>query len=231
MREISTVTKNLLIINGLMFLLTQPIFGNVSAFEGIFGFSPFFLSVFYPSHPSFEPFQIATSMFMHGSLMHLAFNMYGLYMFGTIVENVLGAKRFLLFYILCGLGATALHFAFIYIQTLNLPPEILTNFGTPSNPIAIPMVGASGAIYGLLVAFAYIAPNAVLQLIFPPIALKAKYFVMLLAAFDLFAGISSFNTGIAHFAHLGGALVAFIILTIWDKTGGLHLKNKINRWN
>lgn len=206
-RPILPVTKNLLIINVIMFLFTYPILGEVSAFEGLTGLSRYQLAVFYPfGNTPFEPYQVVTSMFMHGGFWHLAFNMYALWMFGSIVEGALGHKRYLVYYLICGLGAVVLHWIATYVM------------GGATN---VPMLGASGAIYGLLVAFAYIAPNAVLQLIFPPIPLKAKYFVLGLIAIDLFSGFTRVTSGIAHFAHLGGALAGFILLTVWAR-GGLH---------
>ncbi len=220
-QQILPVTKNLLIINVLMFLFTFPLFGEVSAFQGLFGVPRNILAAFFPiGNPLFEPYQVVTSMFMHGSLMHLAFNMYALWMFGSIIEGALGHKRYLLYYLLCGFGATILHWLATYIMAG--PATVAVGDGTyiPEDYI-IPVLGASGAIYGLLAAFAYIAPNAVLQLLIPPIPLKAKYFVLVLVGIDLFAGISKFNTGIAHFAHLGGALLGFILLTVWSK-GGLY---------
>jgi len=204
-RPILPVTKNLLLINAVVFLFTYPILGEVSAFEGLFGLARETLAVYYPlNNPRFEPYQVVTSMFMHGDFWHLAFNMYGLWMFGSIVESRLGPQRYLVFYLLCGLGAVVAH----WIATAML-----------GEPINIPMLGASGAIYGVLVGFAYIAPNAVLQLIIPPIPLKAKYFVAILIAIDLWSGFSRYSSGVAHFAHLGGALMGFILLTIWARSG------------
>ena len=226
-REILPVTKNLLIINVIVFLATYPILGATSFFEGLTGLNAIeTLAAFFPAPGSgyFEPYQVITSMFMHGGWAHLLFNMYALWMFGSIIEGTLGPKRYFTYYIVCGLGALALHWLAIYGFAQMGDPELYRFPGGGLLPAeyANPVLGASGAIYGLLLAFAYVAPNAVLQLIIPPIPLKAKYFVLLLVAFDLWAGLSRYNTGIAHFAHLGGALIGFLLLTVWSRRGGLY---------
>ena len=226
-RPILPVTRNLLIINVIVFLATYPILGGVSAFEGATGLDPVeTLAAYFPAPGSgyFEPYQVVTSMFMHGGLTHLLFNMYALWMFGSIIEGALGPKRYFTYYLVCGLGALALHWLALYVFAQMSSAELyrFPGGGILPGEYGIPVLGASGAIYGLLVAFAYVAPNAVLQLIIPPIPLKAKYFVLLLAGFDLFAGLSRYNTGIAHFAHLGGALIGFVLLTVWSRRGGLY---------
>lgn len=225
-RQILPVTKNLLIINVIVFLATYPILGDTSMFQGLTGLDRNVLAAYFPAPGSglFEPYQVITSMFMHGSFTHLLFNMYALWMFGSIIEGALGPKRYFVYYIVSGLGALGLHWLMSYAFAQVGDAELFRFPGGALLPAeyGIPILGASGAIYGLLVAFAYIAPNAVLQLIIPPIPLKAKYFVLLLAAFDLFAGFSRYNTGIAHFAHLGGALVGFLLLTVWARRGGLY---------
>jgi rhomboid-like protein len=143
-------------------------------------------------------------MFAHspGSLFHILFNMFGLWMFGRVLENVWGSKRFLLFYFICGIGAAAAH---LLIQ------EFTGDFS-----IAL---GASGAIMGIFAAFAYLFPNTELFIMFIPVPIKAKWAVLGLAALDLFGGIASFsNDNVAHFAHLGGALTGFILVLIWNRT-------------
>lgn len=222
-REILPVTKNLLIINVIMFLFTYPILADQSAFEALFGMDRLMLASFFPSpdNPNFRPFQVVTNMFMHGSFMHLAFNMYSLWMFGSIVEGALGHKRYLLFYLLCGFGALLLHWAATYFFASGELVNIGSGMMIPDY-YRVPVLGASGAIYGVLVGFAYIAPNAVLQLIFPPVALKAKYLVLIFIGIDLYSGFSNFNSGIAHFAHLGGAMIGFLLLSLWARSGGLY---------
>ena len=224
-RAIAPVTKNLLLINVIVFLFTWPLLGDSSMFEGLTGLSRSVLAAYFPAPGSglFEPYQVVTSMFMHGGFAHLLFNMYALWMFGSIIEGALGPKRYLLYYLICGFGALLLHWLATYVMAQGAT-ELFTfpGGGTLPGEYGVPVLGASGAIYGLLIAFAYIAPNAVLQLIIPPIPLKAKYFVLILIGFDLFAGFSRYNTGVAHFAHLGGAAVGFLLLTLWSRQGGLY---------
>ena len=225
-RPIAPVTKNLLIINVIVFLATWPILGEASAFTGVTGLSRDVLAAYFPAPGSgmFEPYQVITSMFMHGSFTHLLFNMYALWMFGTIIEGALGPKRYFTYYIVCGLGALALHWlaTYAFAQAGDVELYRFPGGGVLPGEYGVPILGASGAIYGVLVAFAYVAPNAILQLILPPIPLKAKYLVTGLIAIDLFAGFSRYNTGIAHFAHLGGAAIGFALLTSWSRRGGLY---------
>lgn len=169
----------------------------------------FALAAFQPGSPHFEPYQIATHMFMHADLGHLFFNMISLYFFGPMVEMVWGHKRFLIYYIVCGLGAYALHMSVQYWD--------LTQQGIDPLTANIPMLGASGAIFGVMTAFAYLFPNQVISLMFPPISLKAKYFVPIMAGLELFYGVRNYAGGVAHFAHLGGALAGFIMIMIWYK--------------
>ena len=193
------VVKNLLIINAIVFLAVQAVGES-------FPFNPIEqLAMFYFESPFFKPWQILTHMFMHGSIMHIAFNMFGLWMFGTIIERRLGSKRFLQFYILCGIGAAICHQLVQYIEVQYMAANIL----------GVPTVGASGAVMGIFLAFGYLFPNAILHLYFA-IPVKAKYAIAGFAAIDLFGGISN-NPGdnIAHFAHLGGMLAAFIIFKFW----------------
>jgi membrane associated rhomboid family serine protease len=207
------VVRHLIIINVLMFFGSYIILGNeLRDIDGSFiNLGRLQLAAFIPGSPYFQPYQIATHMFMHGSIGHIAFNMMSLYFFGPLVEMVWGHRRFLLYYLACGLGSYALHMGMHYweLQQMGLSPE--------QSPV--PMLGASGAIFGVFVAFAWLYPDQVISLIFPPISLKAKYFVPILAAIDLFSGVSGRSTGIAHFAHLGGALIGFILILIWYKGG------------
>lgn len=144
----------------------------------------------------FEPYQLVTHMFAHGGFFHLLFNMFVLWMFGTMLERVWGPKRFFIFYFACGLAAGVAH--------------LLLEFS--------PAVGASGAIMGLFAAFAYLFPNTEL-IIFPiPVPIKAKYAVAIMAAIDLFGGVYPAGSNIAHFAHLGGLVMGFILVLIWNKS-------------
>jgi membrane associated rhomboid family serine protease len=175
-------------------------------------------------------------MFMHGSPSHILFNMFGLWMFGSPLEQMWGRQKFLFFYISCGLGAALLQMLVYYSQIQNLyqvielnnlslsDPQLILNYMSErdySNAITAfnsVMVGASGAIYGVLVAFAFSFPNSKLMLLFLPFPIKAKFFVPLLILIDLFFGISSFSVGpIAHFAHVGGAIIGLIMVLYWRK--------------
>jgi len=167
------------------------------------------LAAFMPGSEHFQPYQIATHMFMHGNLMHIAFNMLSLYFFGPMVEMVWGHKRFLFYYLLCGVGAFICHTAVQWWQLEQAGIDPTTWNGS--------MLGASGAIFGIFTAFAYLFPNQVISLIFPPISLKAKYFVPIMAALELVYGVQGMGRGVAHFAHLGGALFGFIMIMIWYK--------------
>lgn len=191
MNRISPVVKQLLIINVAVYVLAVYV---MPQFE-------YMLALYYPGSENFMPFQFISSMFMHGSNMHIMFNMMSLFFLGPMVESQMGAKKFLFFYLICGLAANLAHVGMAYFGIIN--PH--------------PVVGASGAIMGVFVAFAYYFPNVKLMLLFPPIPVKAKYMIVGLMAFDLFSGVSGFNTGIAHFAHLGGAIMGIILLLYWRK--------------
>lgn len=191
MSRLTEVVKHLLIINVLIY------FGATMVLPEL-GVPTRMLYLFYPGTEAFQPFQLITHMFMHGSTTHILFNMMSLFFLGPMVEQALGSKRFLIFYLLCGLGAMLLHLGIDYFSAVH-----------------IPVVGASGAIMGIFVAFALLYPNTKLMLLFPPVPIKAKYMMMGLIAFDLFSGISGISTGIAHFAHLGGVLAGFILMLTW----------------
>lgn len=252
-QEFPPVVKNLIIINVLVFLIQQvtPRFGiNLDDY----------MALHYWASPMFRWWQLLTHMFMHGSLSHIFFNMYGLWMFGRILENIWSSQRFITFYLICGLGAalchmgvltfeySTFHSAFMHYQDNPTFPEfmhMLRKFNMPfnqdgitianSNPAAmIPYindyyfqmineatVGASGAIFGLLFAFGYLFPNTELYIIFIPIPIKAKWLIGGYALIELFQGVNnSAGDNIAHFAHLGGMLFAFILLRIW------HVKHR-----
>ncbi|MBO4446962.1 MAG: rhomboid family intramembrane serine protease [Bacteroidales bacterium] len=193
------VTKNLVIINVIVFLATLL---N----------EPFMMqnfALYYPMSHNFHWWQIFTHMFMHGNFWHIFFNMYTLYMFGTVVEQIIGGRKFLIYYFVCGLGAVALHLG---VQALQ------AHFFFSSIP---PVVGASGAIYGILIAFAMLFPEARMTLIFPPVSMKAKTMVIVFAAIELFTGVTGIADGIAHFAHLGGMLFGWLLIKYWRKRGTL----------
>lgn len=189
------IVFNLIIINVLVFIAQILLDGSNAQFlyqQKITG-----IIALYPlGTGEFQPYQLVTHMFAHGGFAHILFNMFALWSFGSLLERSWGPKKFLIFYLLCGLAAG---FAHLLIE----------------NNAAI---GASGAVMGLFAAFAYLFPNSQL-LIFPiPVPVKAKYAVAGMAAIDLFGGVSPTNSGIAHFAHLGGLLMGFILVIIWNKT-------------
>jgi membrane associated rhomboid family serine protease len=186
------VVKNLIIINVVVFV-AQLIFrqNNLTQFLAL-----------YPIGYGFQPYQIATHMFTHSTqdIFHIVFNMIVLYMFGKLLENVWGPKRFLLFYFVCGVGAAAAHLLMQYF----------------SGDLSI-AVGASGAIMGLAAAFAYLFPNTELYVGILAIPVKAKWMVVAYVAYDLYMGVTG-DDNIAHFAHLGGALTGIIMVLIWNRT-------------
>ncbi len=228
---IPEVIKNLIIINVLMFfasLIFQPTMQQ-------------YLAMYPVSSEAFRPYQIITHMFMHGGGFHIFFNMYALFMFGRDTELAMGAKKFLLFYFLTGLGAVMLHQLAGYIELQyamqQLSPDqaaivykegikLYMNNQTFSDPdlayanaaLNQPAVGASGAVYGVLVAFGMLYPNRVLMLLFPPMPIKAKYFVLIMGALEIYMSFSM-NDNVAHFAHLGGALFGFLLIFYWRKQG------------
>jgi membrane associated rhomboid family serine protease len=236
MNNITDVVKNLLILNVIVYLGVS-LTGQASGVD----ISQYF-SLYSPLSESFKPIQLVTHMFMHGGLSHLLFNMLGLFFLGPHVERKMGSQRFLLFYLACGFGSMLAHIGVDYYQFLQMShlTEALTsdqlrnlmstgqwgNTGLGRNEAEviyqglygvynIPVVGASGAIYGVFLAFAAFFPNMKLMLLFPPIPIKAKFLVAGLIAIDLFSGISGQQTGIAHFAHIGGAITGLILVSLW----------------
>jgi membrane associated rhomboid family serine protease len=174
------------------------------------------LSLHYPTSHYFEPFQLVTYMFMHANFWHIFFNMLALWMFGTEIEYIWGPRRFLVYYLICGLGAAGLHFIITGYTLTHVDPE------TAAILRDVPMLGASGAIYGILLAYGFMFPNRQLLLLFPPIPVKAKYLVIGYGLIEFFSGVSNMSDNIAHFAHLGGMLTGLILLLIWRKQGRLY---------
>jgi membrane associated rhomboid family serine protease len=219
------VVKNLLIINGLFFLITMVVGNrfNIDLNQ--------LLGLHYPQSEAFKPYQIITYMFMHGNLTHILMNMFALWMFGTNIENYWGGKRFLIFYLITGLGAAFIHYIVLYFSSV-MPTlheiEALQTMGTIDNADAVktafynsipPVVGASGAVFGLLLAFGMLFPEQMIYIYFA-IPIKAKYFVILYGLIELFTGIhNSSADNVAHFAHLGGMLFGFILIKYWRKKG------------
>ena len=217
MQRLTNTVKTIIIINVILWIATILLIqSKIIDLNSIF-------ALHYFESPNYGIWQFITHMFMHASFdpngqivfFHILFNMVGVWMFGSALETIWGRNKFLFFYFSTGLGAALLHFLASYLQQ---PSEFQLLYGQ--------MVGASGALYGILVAFAMNYPNAELMLIFLPVPIKAKYFVPLIILGDVFFGISGTNTGIAHFAHIGGALIGFIMMWYWKK----NQFNK-NRWN
>ena len=206
--NIPPVVKNLLIINGIMLLATY-VMGDVMYEK---------LGLFYPASPLFKPHQVITHMFMHGNFVHLFFNMYALWIFGCALEYVWGSKRFLIFYLATGIGAAAFHTFVLWLTAASIPAHSMAYYQL----LATPTVGASGAIYGVLLGYGMLFPNNVLQLLFPPVALKAKWFVLIFGALELILGITDRGGNVAHFAHLGGMIFAYLLIRLWRRKSKLY---------
>jgi membrane associated rhomboid family serine protease len=227
------VVKNLILANALFFLITIVLKQTGTDLGAMLG-------LYFPLSEKFNLYQLFTYMFMHGGLTHIFFNMFALYMFGRVLESVWGPKRFLMFYLVTGIGAALLHMAVTYIEY-----EVLVSKMTPDQVAYVkevgyqiwsegknftdampgklnallntPTVGASGAVFGILLGFGMLFPNTELMLLFPPIPIKAKYFVIGYGALELFFGISGIQGSVAHFAHLGGMLFGFFMIKYWQK--------------
>lgn len=231
MRQIPNITRNLLIINVLAYALMwvlQAVTAN--------SITPVDLNDWFGLHfflaSDFHLYQLVTYMFMHGGWMHLFFNMFALWMFGCVIENVLGSKRFLFYYILCGIGAGLVQEA---AQFVNYAVEGLAAYDTVSmQGVRVPMdaylnrwttVGASGSIYAILLAFGMIFPENKI-FIFPlPVPIKAKWFVLIYAAIELYSAVSTTNDGVAHIAHLGGMVFGFFLLRYWKKHPAVYYRS------
>lgn len=213
------VTKNILVINVFMLIF--------SMLRPEFMYSNF--ALYYPTSPMFHWWQPITHMFMHGGFWHLFANMFTFIMFGATLERQWGPKKYLLFYMVTGLGAAALHMGVMWCEVLHY--RHLIAGGSADAAMALreislinrtPMVGASGAIYGVLMGFALLFPDTVITLLFPPIPLKAKWWILIWLGIELFTGITGAGGGIAHFAHLGGALFGWILINYWKRKGTMY---------
>lgn len=226
-RNLPAVTKNLFLVCAIVGVASFVASGQGYMTSQYFG-------IYYWGLDQFNPYQLVTSIFVHSGLAHFALNMFGLVMFGALLERLWGAKRFFIFYIVCGIGASIIAnltngiIAYFDYEMWTYPgvvfeggyikdvQHILPEWRYTS--VFVPSVGASGALYGLLAAVWRLFPNLELQFIFIPIPVKAKYFVPFILALDLFLGVSQFDwDNIGHFAHLGGALIGFIFVTIWQR--------------
>jgi membrane associated rhomboid family serine protease len=233
--SIPPVTKNLLIINVLMLAIS---FSAGSLFNIDLNH---ILGLYFPESDLFRPYQVVTHMFMHGGLTHLFFNMFALFMFGRVLETAWGPKRFFIYYMVTGLGAAFIHEGVNAIQYYSLIGELSSaqiglvmseghdvimrgqNYidsatGSVNAILNVPTVGASGAVFGILLAFGMLFPNTRLMLLFPPIPIKAKWMVIAYGALELYLAITQPGGNIAHAAHLGGMLFGFILIKYWRKT-------------
>jgi membrane associated rhomboid family serine protease len=240
--NIPPVVKNILLINVIMLLAT-------AIFEMSFNTDlTQILGLYFYKSVNFNPYQYVTYIFMHGGIMHLFFNMFAVWMFGRVLEQVWGGKRFFIFFMVTGIGAALVHTIVNWIEMQsviqNLSREqinivfsegfdVIRQGKNYTNPymgqlnliVNIPTVGASGAVFGILLAFGMLFPNTQLMLLFPPIPIKAKYFVIGYGVIELFAGVSNQpGDNIAHFAHLGGMIFGFILIKLWGK-------HTHDRWN
>jgi membrane associated rhomboid family serine protease len=229
MLNMPPVVKNLILANILFFLVTFILQQTGTDLTRILG-------LYYPASEHFELYQVFTHMFMHGSIGHIFFNMFALYMFGRVLESVWGPKRFLTFYLVTGLGAAALHTFVLFLEYRSLlskiDPEQIEYFkqlaqqgqyipNTLSEKLTMflntPTIGASGAVFGILLGFGMLFPNTELMLLFPPIPIKAKYFVAGYGILELIFGVSGIQGSVAHFAHLGGMLFGYFMIRYWNK--------------
>lgn len=235
MNSIPVVTRNLIIINFLVWIADELLGSRFSMGN--------YLALHYFTSEHFMPHQIITYMFMHGSLGHVFFNMFAVFMFGRTLEMVWGPKRFLVYYMLTGIGAAALQLLIVYLRVhyieANMSAEAIStvyneglsvlmsnknyadpNMGALNLLVNTSMVGASGAVFGVLVAFGMLFPNVELMMLFFPVPIKAKWFVIGYGVLELVLGVMD-NAGdnVAHFAHLGGLITGFFIILYWRKKG------------
>ena len=223
------VVKNLIIINVIAFIIYWFL-----ANTGVTNLN-YFLGMFYVGSPLFQPWQVVTHMFMHGGFFHIFFNMWALWIFGKTLESVWGGKRFLVYFFVTGLGAAFLHQLVMYIELSGAINAVKAqyNFDTITyqrlvelanthpglyNALRIPTVGASGAVFGILLAFGMLFPNTPLFIIPFPFPIKAKWLVIGYGAIELYLGVTRPGSSIAHFAHLGGMLFGFILIKYWNKS-------------
>ena len=195
-QNITPITKNIIILNVIVFILSNTFLPQMY----------YFLVAYFPLAPEFKSWQIITHMFMHGGIMHIAFNMLTLASFGPLLERFLGEKKYILLYFLSGLGAYALNSLWIYYEMLNNGNEFMN----------VAMLGASGAIFGVVAAFTALYPNAEMMIMFIPFPIKAKILLPIVIVGSIYLGINNVG-GVAHFAHIGGALVGYILIKIWGR--------------
>lgn len=189
------VVLNLIIVNVLVYMATALL----PVGKWIFGFG----ALYWVGNPLFHTYQFVTYMFLHANVEHIFFNMFALWMFGRTLEYELGSRRFLVYYMICGIGAALI--------------QMLAAWA--SGEYYVQLVGASGAVMGLLLAFGVMHPNAMIVLLIPPIPMKAKWFVIIYGVLELFLGWTGYGGNVAHFAHVGGMLWGFLLLHYWKRRG------------
>ena len=217
------VVKNLIILNGLFFLAEIVLPGRMGDWliER--------LGLFFWESGNFQIYQLVTSMFLHANFMHLFMNMFALWMFGRTLEYDMGSKRFLIYYMITGIGAGLLQMGVSWIEISRLQaaahemgamtPYMQSMIAARANVVTI---GASGAVFGVLLAFGMMYPNAMIMLLIPPIPIKAKYFVIGYGLLELSLGVTGAQSGVAHFAHVGGMIFGFFLLYYWKKKGKIY---------
>lgn len=209
------VVKNLIIINGLLFLAGMILPNGLGdMLVNKFG-------LYFWESENFRSYQIVTHMFLHANMPHLLMNMFALWMFGRVLEYDMGSKRFLTYYMITGIGAAFLHLGVSWIEIANIKAAAAEMGANPyalsmlASRINVVTIGASGAVFGVLLAFGMLHPNSIIMLIIPPIPIKAKYFVIGYGVIELTLGVSNSGGNIAHFAHVGGMLFGYILLRWW----------------
>ena len=195
---IPRVVRLLLISNIFLFFLETVNGKQLVIWMALWPLNASVISTSVVSQPHFERYQLISYAFLHGSIMHLLLNMYALWLFGSRMENVWGARKFIVYYTVCVVGAAL---AQLMVSSLT------GNY--------YPTIGASGGVFGLLLAFGMTFPKEIIMLIFPPIALQARWFVLIFGAFELWAGVTGTLAGVAHFAHLGGMLFGLLLIVYW----------------
>lgn len=209
------VTMSLICINGVMLIalwIGQRLGADLN----------YLLGLHYWGAPSFALYQPVTYMFMHGGLSHFFFNMFALWMFGTVIERTWGARRYLVYYFVCGLGAALVQ---EMVWGLGMPAEVLAYYGD-----YLITVGASGAIFGILLAFGMLYPDAPLFIMFIPIPIKAKWLVLGYGVMELFAGVSQTGDNVAHFAHLGGMIFGYLLIRCWRRRDRRRMRNGVQEF-
>ncbi len=203
------VVLNLLIANIVAFVAVLLLFDNdVERFErvyDVYALHPF-------ESPCFEWWQPLTYMFLHGDISHLFFNMFALWMFGRGLEQAMGSKRFFIYYFVCGIGAALVQMGMFQVDLSHIEPNSIEYL----RYMLVPTLGASGAVFGLLLAFGMMYPNATIMLLIPPIPMKAKWFVIIYGAIELLLGVYG-SGGVAHFAHLGGMFWGWLLMMWWRR--------------